>query len=136
VVIMAINFDKAFGMHQYTVGVRAKRAEVLANNIVNADTPGFKAQDLDFKAALQSAHSKYGISMSQTHSGHKFGASASQSGLGLQFRVSNQPDAGDGNSVDADVERTQFMRNSMEYQASLDFLNSKISNLRKAIKGQ
>jgi len=133
---MAINFDKAFGMHQHTVGVRAKRAEVLANNIENADTAGFKAQYLDFKTALQSAHSKYGITMDQTHSNQRFSASGSQSGLGLQFRVSTQPDVGDGNSVDADMERTQFMRNSMEYQASLDFLNSKISGLRKAIKGQ
>ena len=55
---------------------------------------------------------------------------------GELFRVGNQPDTGDGNSVDAEVERNLFMKNSMEYQASLDFLNSKISSLRKAIKGQ
>ena len=52
---MAISFDKAFGIHQYTIGARAQRAEVLSNNIANADTPGYKAQDLDFSAALQQA---------------------------------------------------------------------------------
>jgi len=55
---------------------------------------------------------------------------------GLLYRASNQPDTGDGNSVDLEVERNLFMKNSLEYQASLDFLNSKISGLRTAIKGQ
>ncbi len=49
---MAISFDKAFGIHQYTIGARSARAEVLAANIANADTPGYKARDLDFSSAL------------------------------------------------------------------------------------
>lgn len=52
---MTISFDKAFGIHQYTIGVRSQRAEVLAGNIANADTPGYKAQDLDFSSALSRA---------------------------------------------------------------------------------
>ncbi|MCR5537471.1 MAG: flagellar basal body rod protein FlgB, partial [Succinivibrio sp.] len=50
---MGITFDKAFGIHQHTMLVRNKRSEVLAGNLANADTPGYKARDLDFKLALQ-----------------------------------------------------------------------------------
>lgn len=54
---MAIGFDKVFGVHQYTMGIRNQRAEVLAGNLANADTPGFKARDLDFNLAFkQAAH--------------------------------------------------------------------------------
>ena len=59
---MALSFDKAFGVHQYTLGVRAKRAEVLSSNIANADTPGYKARDIDFAQALQDAqHQQQGL---------------------------------------------------------------------------
>ena len=63
---MAISFDKAFGVHQYTLSVRAKRAEVLSSNIANADTPGFKARDINFSQALQDAQSQQGFGLSTT----------------------------------------------------------------------
>ena len=49
---MSINFDKALGIHEQALGFRAQRAEVLANNIANADTPHYKARDLDFASVL------------------------------------------------------------------------------------
>ena len=133
---MAINFENALGIHQHTLGIRSRRTELLASNIANADTPGYKARDLDFKRALQNVQSRFGVSLSRTNENHKFAQSFSMAQAGESFRVGNQPDTGDGNTVDAEVERNLFMKNSMEYQASLDFLNSKISTLRKAIKGQ
>lgn len=45
---MSISFDKALGIHEQALSFRAQRAEVLANNIANADTPNYKARDLDF----------------------------------------------------------------------------------------
>ncbi|WP_022941019.1 flagellar basal body rod protein FlgB [Psychromonas hadalis] len=133
---MAINFEKAFGIHQYTIGIRARRTEVLAGNIVNADTPGYKARDINFKDALLNARSRSGVFLNRTHESHKFAQSFSMAQSGELYRISNQPDTGDGNNVDTEVERNLFMKNSLEYQASLEFLNSKISGLRKAIKGQ
>ncbi|AGH80566.1 flagellar basal-body rod protein FlgB [Psychromonas sp. CNPT3] len=133
---MAINFDKALGMHQYTLGVRSRRAEILASNLTNADTPDYKARDLNFKEALLSARSGSGISLSRTNEIHRTGHSFSMQQSNQYYRTGNQPDTGDGNNVDAEVERNLFMKNSLQYQASLDFLNSKISGLRKAIKGQ
>lgn len=133
---MAINFDKALGIHQHTLGIRSRRTEVLASNITNADTPGYKAKDFNFKDALNAAKAGTGMSLSRTNSAHNFAQSTSMSQSGLLYRQTNQPDTGDGNTVDLEVERNLFMKNSLEYQASLDFLNSKISSLRKAIKGQ
>lgn len=133
---MAINFDKAFGIHQHSIGIRARRTEILAGNIANADTPGYKARDIEFKDALQNARSRSGVFLNRTNENHKFAQSFSMAQSGELYRVGNQSDTGDGNSVDTEVERNLFMKNSMEYQASLDFLNSKISTLRKAIKGQ
>jgi flagellar basal-body rod protein FlgB len=133
---MSINFDKALGIHQYTLGVRSRRTEILASNITNADTPNYKAKDINFKDALNAAKSGTSVSLDRTDSAHNVGLSSSMAQNGLLYRQSNQPDTGDGNSVDVEVERNLFMKNSLEYQASLDFLNSKISSLRMAIKGQ
>ena len=134
---MAISFDKAFGIHQYTIGARAARAEVLSANIANADTPGYKAKDLDFSAALQQAQSGIESGFSLATSNERHIASTLSSGLtsNVKYRNPDQPDTGDGNSVDVQRERSAFLENGLEYQASLEFLNSRISGLLKAIKG-
>ncbi|BDS29973.1 flagellar basal body rod protein FlgB [Aeromonas caviae] len=131
---MAISFDKAFGVHQYTLSVRAKRAEVLSSNIANADTPGFKARDIDFSQALQDAQGQQGFGLSTTSEKH-FALQMDSPGT-TQYRNPLQPDTGDGNTVDVQQERSEFLRNSLEYQASLEFMNSKISGLLKALKGE
>lgn len=132
---MAISFDKAFGIHQYTLGVRAERAEVISANIANADTPGYKARDLDFSSALEQAKSQMqsGVSLARSDSRH-LQADSAFSGA-LKYRNPDQPDTGDGNSVDVQQERMAFMENGLEYQTSMEFLNSRISGLLKAIKG-
>jgi flagellar basal-body rod protein FlgB len=134
---MAISFDKAFGIHQYTLGVRTERAEVIAANIANADTPGYKARDLDFSSALEQAQSRTqsGFALATSDARHIQGGSSSSLSGSIKFRVPNQPDTGDGNSVDVQQERTSYMENGLEYQTSLEFLNSRISGLLKAIKG-
>ena len=134
---MAISFDKAFGIHQYTIGARAARAEVLSANIANADTPGYKAKDLDFSAALQQAQSGIESGFSLATSNERHIASTLSSGLtsSVKYRNPDQPDTGDGNSVDVQRERSAFLEYGLEYQASLEFLNSRIAGLLKAIKG-
>jgi len=131
---MALSFDKAFGVHQYTLSVRAKRAEVLSSNIANADTPGFKARDINFSQALQDAQGQQGFGLSTTSEKH-FALQMDSPGT-TQYRNPLQPDTGDGNTVDVQQERSEFLRNSLEYQASLEFMNSKISGLLKALKGE
>ncbi|WP_407331099.1 flagellar basal body rod protein FlgB [Enterovibrio sp. 27052020O] len=131
---MAISFDKALGIHQHTVGVRGQRAETLASNLANANTPGYKAQDVDFERALKAATSGANIGLSRTDGRH-IAATTQVSGQKM-YRIPNQPDTGDGNTVDSQVERNLFMQNALEYQASLDFLGSKFKNMSKALKGE
>ncbi|NKF50199.1 flagellar basal body rod protein FlgB [Shewanella sp. WXL01] len=132
---MAINFDKALGVHQHSLGIRAQRAEVLSSNIANADTPHYKAQDVNFEAAMKAATSRQkGLSMSQTSEKHFDLAALSRQHV--QYRVPNQPDTGDGNTVDMQQEQSAFMQNSLEYQMSLGFLDGKFKGMRKALTGQ
>ncbi|MFB9134989.1 flagellar basal body rod protein FlgB [Vibrio olivae] len=131
---MAISFNNALGIHQYTVGVRERNSEVISTNIAQANTPGFKAKGMDFQRALQAATSEASIGLSRTNGRH-IAASTNVTGEVL-YRVPNQPDTGDGNTVDVDVERNLFMQNQLRHQASLDFLGGKFKNLTKAIKGE
>lgn len=132
---MAISLDGALGIHQPALEARIKRAEVLANNLANADTPGFKARDIDFGAMMQKAQQDMGgLGMEKTHDGHMdTGSMAPDSEL--LYRLPHQPSV-DGNTVDAQQEQSRFMRNAMEYQASFEFLNGKVTGLKKAISGQ
>ncbi|MBW7469583.1 flagellar basal body rod protein FlgB [Marinobacter sp. F4218] len=132
---MSISFDKALGIHQYALEARVKRAEVLANNMANADTPGFKARDVDFRAVMQRAQqAASGFEMAKTDAGH-MDTSSGASDSELLYRTPHQPSV-DGNTVDAQQEQTRFMRNAMDYQASFQFLSSKFSGLTKALKGE
>lgn len=134
---MAISIDKHLGIHQYALQLRSERATVLASNIANADTPGYKARDLDFGAMLQSQMSEGAdpTSPQVTQSGHQQGLFQGDALGGLKYRNPLQP-AIDGNTVDAEKEKTEFARNTMEYQAAFEFLNSKIKSLLTAIKGE
>ena len=132
---MAISFDKAFGIHEAALSLKAQRAEVLASNLANADTPNYKARDIDFSKALKMASSNQNAGLTRTHIGHI----DSQIGTeipGLSYRIPMQPDTGDGNSVEAQIEQTKFAENAMHYQASLTFLNGKIKGLLSAIRGE
>ena len=131
---MAISFANALGIHEQALDVRVKRAEVLANNLVNADTPGFKARDIDFKAVLAGqVASQQSLSMEKTNARH-IGPDHSQS-YEMLYRNPIQPSI-DGNTVDSQVEMANYLKNSMDYEASFQFLNSKFKGLTRAIKGE
>ncbi len=130
---MAINFDNIFGIHAEALQLRGKRAELIASNIVNADTPGYKAKGMDFQKLLAQASKKQNIGMTITDARHIDQRMSLNSGT--EYRIPNQPDTGDGNTVDMQVERNLYLQNSLEYQASLQFINGKIKGLRKAITG-
>jgi len=134
---MAISFDKALGVHPHAMLIRSQRAEMLATNIANADTPGYKAKDIDFASALKTAKSNQlsGNTMVRTNEKHIAGGTRSVASNEL-FRRPNQTDTGDGNSVDIQVERNLYTQNAMEYQASVQFLNGKFKGLKKALGSQ
>jgi len=130
---MAINLDNIFGVYPDALILRGKRAELIASNIANADTPGYKAKGMDFHKLLAQATQKQSLGMSQTNSKHL----NMSMGLtnGTKYRVPDQPDTGDGNTVNVQVERNLYLSNSLEYQVSLQFINGTIRGLRKAITG-
>ncbi|MET0066202.1 MAG: flagellar basal body rod protein FlgB [Candidatus Thiodiazotropha sp.] len=129
-----MNFDDVFGIHERALVLRSQRAEVLASNLANADTPGFKARDFDFKAMLKNEMSDT-VRLRTTSGSHIQSDSAPVPPAQLLYRVPMQPSL-DGNTVDTEKEHTAFGSNAIEYQASLSFINSKISGLRKALKGE
>ncbi|MDH5324963.1 MAG: flagellar basal body rod protein FlgB [Gammaproteobacteria bacterium] len=133
---MRFDIDSYLGVHATAVTTRSKRAEILANNLANADTPGFKARDFDFKQAMQQAMTDTGISsgMKTTHAKH-IRTSDSINGAELMYRSPMQPSV-DGNTVDSQVEKSQFLQNALQYQASLMFLSGKIKTLKTALKGE
>jgi flagellar basal-body rod protein FlgB len=130
---MAINLDNLMGFHNKALQIRTDRMEVLAGNLANANTPGYKARDIDFQKAMKTAQQSSGHNLTRTHDNHIKGATRSSGEL--QFRIPNQADTGDGNTVDVQVERNNFLDNGLRYQAGMEFLNGKITGMKKAIKG-
>jgi len=132
---MAISFDKFLGIHDDALLIRSKRTELLAANMANADTPGYKAKDIDFKQALQNAQqSNSDFKMTTTSDKHIAGNGFSING-DVKFRVNNQPSV-DGNTVDTNVEKAEFAKNALQYSASLRFLDGKFSGIKKVLKAQ
>lgn len=132
---MAFDLDKAFGIHAQAASMRSYRAELLAKNIANADTPNYKAVDIDFKTALANAGGGGELAMATSSSQHIQTTTADEARYQRLYRVPLQP-ALDGNTVDTQVEQAEFGRNAVQHQASLTFLNSRINGLITAIKGQ
>jgi len=124
---------QAFANHQQALEIRALRNQVLASNIANADTPGYKARDVDFGSALKKAQSGQ-LTMRKTSDLHKSAWSTNRSGTDVKYRVPTQPSL-DGNTVQTDVEQAAFAENAVQYRASLAFLDGQIRGLRYALRG-
>ncbi len=135
---MKIGIDNALGVHANALMLRAERTEVLARNIANADTPGYKARDIDFHAVLAAqtkAAQANTANVETTHSRHLSTEIGSLSEADLQYRMPLMPTL-DGNTVEAQVEQAAFAENSLQYMASLRFVNGKFSGMMTAIKGE
>jgi flagellar basal-body rod protein FlgB len=132
-----MNIDKYLGVHAQALPLRSQRTEVLAANLANADTPGYRARDIDFKGALAAANSANApVRLATTSAGHIDAATVNGAGSPeLKYRTPLAP-ALDGNTVDAQLEQAAFAENTVRYQATLSFLSSKFRGLMTAITGQ
>jgi flagellar basal-body rod protein FlgB len=116
--------------------LRSQRQQVIASNIANADTPGYVARDFDFAKALKSAAGgTQAGSVSLTSTGHMRLGSRAAGEPELAYTVQTQPSQ-DGNSVDLDRERANFVDNSIRYESTLRFINSHVKTMLSAIAGQ
>jgi flagellar basal-body rod protein FlgB len=130
---MPLNIDSALGPLPAALSLRARRAEVLAANVANADTPNYKARDIDFRAAMSRARAD-AVELRVTRPGHIGPASGPGGSPEIRYRVPEQPSL-DGNTVDSRKEQAAFTENAVMYQTTLTFLNGRIKGLMLAIKG-
>ncbi len=163
---MTDRLDKEFRFHQSALALRAERQQLLASNIANADTPNFKARDIDFRKALvqalggapdvraaasamasaktgsgtqvMSTSSSLAGALLASHPAHLTSTSAAGSTASGAELLYRTPrqDSIDGNSVELDAERAQFADNAVRYEASISAVNGKLKSLLAAISGQ
>lgn len=134
---MIDKLDPTFRFYQDAANVRAHRQQLIASNIANADTPQYKARDINFKDALEGALAgKRNVSLVTSAPNHisSPGNGGAPGGASLQYRAAVQG-AVDGNTVDMDVERSQFADNAIHYEANLTFISDQIRLMRTAIQG-
>jgi flagellar basal-body rod protein FlgB len=128
-------FDNVFGIHEQALLLHGQRVGVLTNNIANADTPNYKARDLDFAAVLGASDDQSPLAMSVTSEAHIMPLEGELPAGELKYRIPYQASL-DGNTVEMPVEQAAFSETNVRYQASLQFINSRIAELQFAIAGQ
>jgi len=114
--------DSLFGIHGKALALRSQRLELLASNIANASTPGYKARDIDFQQALADATGEQGTV-----------AGALEKAMG--YRIPIQPSA-DGNTVEMSTEQTLFAENAVQYRTTLSFLEGRLNTITRALRGE
>lgn len=135
---MSSKLDKLTAFHHQALSLRAHRQQVLAANIANADTPNYKARDIDFSESLKIAMSGRGVedvNLARTSTRHLPGSGGDGGPGRLQYRRDTQASA-DGNTVNMDVERSQFAENSIFYEAGITFVAGRLRGMLTAIQGQ
>jgi flagellar basal-body rod protein FlgB len=133
---MPVGLDSYLGVHAAALKVQTQRMDVLANNLANVDTPGYKARDIDFRTALAAAGSAQGgVTMTTTDSKDIAVNATSDGGAALKYRVPLAPSL-DGNTVDSQQEQAAFADNTVHYQATLTFLSMSLRSLMTALTGQ
>jgi flagellar basal-body rod protein FlgB len=142
---MGNSIDNFLGVHAQALAIESRRTQLLASNLANADTPNFKARDIDFRAALAAASPQAAggasastpLPMARASGGASLSGSAAGGAQdpNLLYRTPLAP-ALDGNTVDPQLEQAAFAENAVRYQATLTLLNGKLRSLMTAITGQ
>ncbi len=127
-------FDNVFGIHEQALLLNGQRIGVLVNNLANADTPNFKARDIDFSAVLGATENSP-LALAVTDGAHITPTDGGLRSGELKYRNPYQASL-DGNTVEMPVEQAAFSESNVRYQASLQFINSQIADLQYAIAGQ
>jgi len=132
---MAISIDNAFGIHENAMHLQSRRAQLLSQNLANSDTPGYKAKDIDFKAALKSvSNGNLKTPLNTTQSTH-IQPKGFFMGVESMYRQPTQSSL-DGNTVEPHVEMAEFTENSMRYLMTLRIMSGRINSMLSAIRGE
>lgn len=133
---MLNRLDQDLKFNQTALNLRAWRQELLASNIANADTPNYKARDVDFKSALNGALGRTqgsALSLEKTAAGHMSAQGGNRFGAALMYRGEQQSSV-DGNTVNMDTERAAFAENALQMEAMLTFINGKLKTMSLAVQ--
>jgi flagellar basal-body rod protein FlgB len=132
--------DDYLRFNELALSLRSQRQELLASNIANADTPNFKARDIDFSSALQGALARASQPQGQlanTAPAHiangPVDGKTLPDGTPVLYRTVTQG-AVDGNTVDMDTERTQFADNALRYEAGVTMITQQIHSMLSAVQ--
>lgn len=133
---MIDKLDSTFRFYQDAANLRAHRQQLIASNIANADTPQYKARDIDFNTALQGALTGSGsaVTLATSAPSHIAPDTGTSRGAPLLYRSAVQGSV-DGNTVDMDVERSQFADNAIHYEANLTFISNQIRMMQSVLQG-
>ncbi len=129
---MTTSIKDSLAVHSQALHLRGQRNNLIASNIANAATPGFKARDFDFGAELNKA---VGVSELRINNALHMPTTTGNTDIQLGYRNATMPSL-DGNTVEMSVEQMEFAENTVRYQASLEFLNRRISGLMSVIRGE
>lgn len=134
---MIDRISENFDFYQKALSLRQQRQEILASNIANADTPNYKARDINFAATLRDAMGEHmrlpDTQLTLTSPRHIPAQALSADPVDILYRQPTQPSL-DGNTVDMNVERIQFTGNTMHYQTDLSVLSQRIKALNMAMQ--
>ena len=122
--------DNALGVHAQALGLRSNRMEVLARNIANADTPHYKAKDIDFRSVLNQTRED---ALNSTHNMH-MKIAIEEDSSGEKYRMPFNASF-DGNTVEMNVEQAKFGQVAADYQTTLNILENRVSGIRRALRG-
>lgn len=121
--------------HADALALRSERATILAQNLANASTPNYKAKDLDFSEVLKSQHES-NAKMNNTHTQHiKSGSYNTGLNQAVKYRNPMQ-NKSNGNTVETDVEQTQYAENMLHYRAGLSFIKQQTTQVLMALRGE
>ena len=123
-------YNDIFGTTAKALDLRAKRMEMISANIANADVADYKAKDIDFKKMMSKELS--GV-LTNTH--HKHIGGLADGGMKNVYRVPINPSE-NGNTVEMNYEQAQFGHESTRYAATLQFLESRVGGIRRALRGE
>ena len=123
-----------FGIHEQALRARGQRLELLAANIANADTPNFKARDIDFKEVLGKVQSEK-IQATNTNTAHFDFSETVSSAEAFKYRIPFNA-TGDGNTVEMNVEQGHYGKAAADYRATLSFIQDASNGIKRALRGE
>lgn len=123
---------EALDIHEQAIRVRSERLELLSTNIANADTPHFKARDIDFRAVMNKVQSD---ALNGTDRAHFDVAQSGAGKSGIQYRIPYNTSQ-DGNTVEMPVEQAQYGKAAVDFRASLMFLENRVAGIKRALRGE